>query len=215
MRMIDLTGQRFGRLTVIEYAGQSKQKTAMWKCQCDCGNTVTVRSICLRKGDTQSCGCYAVEQVKKANTKHGMKTRASKPDRIYNIWNSMKGRCQNPNNDDYEHYGGRGIVVCEEWQEFEPFYDLAMANGYEKNLTIDRINVNGNYEPSNCRWADVMVQNNNKNDNRYITANGETHTLAEWGRIAGIKPDTIAKRMKKGWSVEDAVTTPKRGVKHG
>jgi hypothetical protein len=119
----------------------------------------------------------------------------------------MKRRCSNPNYKWYANYGGRGIKVCDEWQKFEPFCDWAMANGYTEELTIDRIDIDGNYSPSNCRWVDMVTQNNNKRTNRLITFNNETHTMKEWSRILGIKYHTLENRLNKyKWSVERAFT---------
>lgn len=120
----------------------------------------------------------------------------------------MKGRCQNPNNDAYKCYGGRGISVCEEWQEFIPFRDWALANGYQKGLTIDRINNNGNYEPSNCRWATRKEQANNRSTNCFLEFNGERKTFKEWSEITGISAKSISLRVNKGWNVERILTEP-------
>ena len=128
-------------------------------------------------------------------------------ERVYRIWKSMKKRCENPNYKWYANYGGRGIRVCDEWQKFEPFYEWATSNGYAENLTIDRIDVNGNYEPNNCRWVDMTTQSNNKRTNRNITFNNETHTMKEWSEILGIKYSTLESRLNKHkWSVEKAFT---------
>ena len=136
------------------------------------------------------------------NYRHGMRHT-----RIYNIWRTMRQRCSNPNCINYHNYGGKGIVVCDEWDKsFEVFYEWAMANGYEDGLTIDRINSNGNYEPSNCRWASYKQQANNKTSNRLVEFNGEVHTLGEWASITGIRLATIWNRLKLGWSIEDALT---------
>lgn len=198
-RFVDLTGNRYGRLTVISRAESKKRKTGgsrtMWNCQCDCGNIVVVDGDHLKSGHSKSCGCIT--------KKHGMFGT-----RIYKIWDSMYQRCYNSNHAAYKDYGGRGITVCDEWlHNFQAFYEWSMSNGYADNLTIDRINVNGNYEPSNCRWATDIEQHNNTRKNRYIEFNGETHTMAEWARITGIKYATLASRIiTKGWSIERALT---------
>ncbi len=147
MGLVDLTGKRFGRLTVIRRDGEDKFLQAMWLCECDCGIKVRVRGRGLRTGNTKSCGCYRNEATIATHTTHGMRHS-----RIYNVWHTIKARCFNENNPSYHLYGGRGITVCDEWREFVPFYEWAMANGYEENLSIVRINNDGNYEPSNCRW---------------------------------------------------------------
>jgi len=134
--------------------------------------------------------------------KHGMTNT-----RLHHIWKSIKQRCYNPNNNRYSNYGGRGITVCDEWRNsFNAFYEWAMANGYADDLTIDRKDTNGNYEPSNCCWATQKEQQNNRRNNCLITHNGETHTLAEWAAITGLKYQTIQRRLKTGWNIKDALT---------
>ena len=203
---IDLTGQRFGRLTVQELAGRDKGGRATWRCLCDCGNTSVVIAYSLRGGHTTSCGCLRRERAReKAATHRGSKTR------LFNIWEQMKKRCGNPSNSGYKNYGGRGITVCEEWaQSFEAFRDWAHANGYRDDLTIDRISNDGNYCPENCHWVTTAEQNSNRRFNHNITHNGETHTLAQWARLTGVKEATLWRRIKRGWSVEKALTTKVR-----
>lgn len=139
----------------------------------------------------------------KGNYRHGMRYT-----RIYNIWKSMQQRCKNPNSINYKNYGAKGVLVCKEWSDnFEAFRDWAMANGYNDNLTIDRINVNGNYEPENCRWVSYKEQANNKSNNRLVEFKGEIHTLGEWSSITGVKLSTIWARLQRGWSIEKTLTT--------
>lgn len=139
------------------------------------------------------------------------KTHGLTNTRLYRIWCNMKTRCYCKTDFHYPRYGARGIVVCTEWKnDFQAFYDWSMSNGYSDDLTIDRIDVNGNYEPQNCRWADNFTQANNTRRNRYYTYNNETHTLTEWSRIVGIKREILKDRIfKLGWSFEDAIKTPK------
>ncbi|MBQ5655948.1 MAG: hypothetical protein IIV14_00755 [Bacteroidaceae bacterium] len=199
---IDLTGQRFGRLVVIEYAGSNNHKRAAWRCLCDCGNQKIVDSGNLRSGNSQSCGCLHNELLSERYTTHG-----ETGSRLYWIWHGMKARCLNAKDKRYGDYGGRGIKVCDEWLSYEGFRDWAMANGYADNLTIDRLEVNGNYEPSNCRWATDVQQSNNKRNNRRITFNGKTQTIKQWADELGVKYNTLYFRIaRSGWDVEKALT---------
>lgn len=201
MSLIDLTGQRFGRLVVVKRVDHEKKGQARWLCRCDCGKEKVVQSYDLRSGNTQSCGCQRQENF--THIVHGHSRK-----RVYAIWKGMKSRCFNENRKCYKDYGGRGITVCDEWKDdFEVFYDWAMANGYSDDLTIDRKDSDGNYDPSNCRWADTLTQANNKGRNVFLEYNGETHTIAEWSRITGINAATIYNRVKKlNWTVEKALT---------
>ena len=189
----DLTGQRFERLTVISRAENSSSGMTKWLCICDCGAERVVFAKHLRSGKTKSCGCYSANATSRRNFKHG-KTKS----RLFSIWQNMKDRCSNPNNDKYTYYGGRGIKVCEMWTlDFMSFHDLEMFNCYKYDLTIDRINNNGIYEPSNCRWATGLCQANNKRNNNVIAYNGKEHTLAEWSRILKINRNTLGTRFNR------------------
>lgn len=151
-KLIDLTGQRFGRLVVIELA-EMRQRKSLWRCRCDCGEMTIKASHHLKEGVSRSCGCLRTER----STTHGKSGT-----RLYRIWQDMKTRCRYPSYSGYKNYGGRGICICAEWEDFAAFQAWALANGYKEHLTIDRINVNGNYEPSNCRWATMQEQAHNK-----------------------------------------------------
>lgn len=158
-KLIDLTGQRFGRLTVIKKVPPTtKQTNARWLCACDCGGVTTVLGITLRKGEARSCGCLKREINRKQLTKHGDCNT-----RLAHIWYGMRARCNNENNPRFRDYGGRGIKLCKEWQEsFEAFRDWSLSHGYKENLTIDRIDNDGWYRPENCRWSTKAEQNKNK-----------------------------------------------------
>lgn len=196
MKKLDLTGQRFGMLTVVLYDSDSKK----WKCKCDCGNLKAVSRGHLKDGHVKSCGCFRSERAIRKNYKHGFYGT-----RIYKIYFGMIQRCENPNNPAYGDYGGRGIKICEEWRGengFLNFYRWAMQNGYSDVLSIDRKLVNGNYEPNNCRWATQGEQCNNVRRNIFVGKN----TLKQECVLLGLNYNTVYMRIKRGWSVADALS---------
>lgn len=205
MKAIDLTGQRFGRLTVIRRCGTSKDGQKVYECRCDCGNIRQIRSGNLRNAHTISCGCLAREKTVQRNrdaAKHG-----GCGTRLYGIWLDMRQRCSWEDSINWHLYGGRGIKVCDEWQDsFESFRDWSLENGYNEERTIDRIDVNGNYCPENCRWATLDEQNNNKRNCVYVTINGITKTVTEWCRETGVSRTAAYSRIRSGWNPADAVT---------
>lgn len=209
MKKIDLTGQRFGRLYVICDGGRTKEKQAMWKCKCDCGNIVTARGGCLRNGHTSSCGCKTREATIKRNYKHG-----DSHTRLHGIWRGILKRtiqCKETN-PDWAKYAGRGISVCAEWaNSFEAFKSWALANGYDDSLSIDRIDYNGNYSPDNCRWASDITQANNRRNNVVVFFNGKSRTIAEWARETGIHYQTLMTRYLNGLSGDDLFAPVKKG----
>ena len=197
-KLIDLTGQRFGRLVVVKRADNSADGRARWLCKCDCGQSKTVLGEHLKKGRTKSCGCAKSESSSKRFKKHG-----GRNSKLYRIWSNMKDRCNNPDCKAYSDYGGRGIKVCKEWlDDFSAFQKWALANGYKEGLTIDRKNNNKGYSPDNCRWVDRKIQGNNKRNCRYITYKGQRKTVAEWSEITGIPHDTLLYRLNHGWETE-------------
>lgn len=199
----DLTGKKFGRLTVICRADNTKSKKVRWLCKCDCGKTTEVVSSNLTVGKTQSCGCLNREHLLQAITKHGMRKS-----RIYNIWLHMIDRCENPKNTNFAFYGGRGITICKEWHDPIIFAKWAKSNGYSDKLTIDRIDVNKGYSPQNCRWASRKVQSRNKRDTRYITYNGKRQSLMDWVDEYNLTEWALRNRIRRGWSIDRALNTP-------
>ena len=194
---VDLTGQRFGRLLVVREDGnRNTSGSILWNCICDCGKEVSVSSGTLRSGKTKSCGCLRRDTFKSIN--------GIPHPRLSSIYWAMKERCYKPYNLAYHNYGGRGIRICDEWLDAEKGHDnfirWALENGYSDDLTIDRIDVNGNYEPSNCRWATKSEQSRNTRRNRYVTYNGEKMCLQKAAELSGIKASTIRSRISYGWS---------------
>lgn len=199
---IDLVGQKFGHLTVIKYFGKTKSRKILWECKCDCGNpnTTIVTGSNLKTGNTISCGCIRKQRLLNSVTKHN-----ERHTKLYGVWCSMKSRCQNPNNASYKNYGGRGICVCEEWQNYTNFMQWSKESGYKENLSIDRIDVNGNYEPFNCRWVDMKTQANNTRQNKYVLYNNKNLTVTQWEEET---KNPVGQRLKQGLSVEQAITLP-------
>lgn len=198
---------KFGRLRVLYRAddliGTSGRKRPAWMCGCECGNKKVIPASNLTRGVTKSCGCLAKELMSKRTKTHG---GWANNDRLYEIWHGMKRRCMQLSYQSYPRYGGRGITICDEWLDYAAFRNWAYTNGYDENAdfgacTLDRIDVNGNYEPSNCRWANAYTQQNNKTSNINITYDGETHSLKEWSRIRGINYETLYSRYKRNWKI--------------
>lgn len=198
-KFVDITGQRFGRLLAINTTEKDKQGRYLWNCQCDCGKTIKSCFSDLKEGKRKSCGCFKRDNIVSFNLKHGNCNT-----RIYKIWAGIKSRCYNSNEANYKNYGGRGIIVCDEWRNnFQAFYNWAILNGYDDNLSIERIDVNGNYCPENCKWATIKEQNSNTRRNILITYNGETKTLKEWSSCLKLNYSTVYSRYKKGNTIEE------------
>lgn len=204
---IDLTNKRFGRLVVLGIA-KHEPKHITWNCKCDCGNEIEIYGANLRKGNTKSCGCYQKEQAtkiiknQKRPAKSPNRTHGLSQEKIYYHWTSMKSRCK-PNYHNHNSYYDKGVKVCDEWKHFEGFRDWAYSHGYNDNLTLDRIDYNGNYEPDNCRWVNWKTQANNKSTNVFITIDGKTKTLKEWSDYYGLNYGMVKARHRKGWSTEE------------
>lgn len=202
-KIIDLTGQRFGRLTVIEKAGVNKHHASLWKCQCDCGGSTVVAGSSLKIGNTRSCGC-----IQRKRTQETLTTHCGSGTRLHRIWKMMKQRCYNKNSADYMRYGGRGITICDEWlNNFAMFQEWSYANGYREYLTIDRIDNDKGYSPDNCRWATEKEQANNRHKTITITYQGETKPLTYWAELKGIPYSVLKARiLKYDWPIERAMT---------
>lgn len=195
-------GKKFNRLTVIGTGYRRGDRPAVL-CECECGNKHIVRRSFLISGAVKSCGCLQREITSKNKTKHG-KTGT----RLYSIWQGMKSRCKYEGSKIYKYYGGRGITYCKEWEKFEPFYKWAMENGYQNNLTLDRIDNDGDYEPDNCRWVTMDVQVKNSRHNKYYKIGDDVKCLSEWCDIFDRNYKTIQSRLTLGWDIEKALTVP-------
>lgn len=200
-------GSKYGKLTTTgKY--EIKNHYAYFECICECGTVKWLKGKDLNYGSYKSCGCYGKEQRRKSTIKHNLSNS-----RLYGIWNDMRTRCNKAYTNNYLNYGGRGISVCSEWDNtndgFLNFYNWAIKNGYKEHLTIDRINVNGNYEPSNCRWATMAEQSRNKRNNRYFIIDGIKKTMTDLAKDNGINPKTLQGRIDRGYSIEDAISKEK------
>lgn len=207
---IDLTGNRYGKLTVLEFLYKRENKHLMWKCVCDCGGEAIVQGNNLKTGHTSSCGCIRLNR----HTKHGH-TKDYKKSPEYRIWGSMKSRCYNPNNKEYHNYGGRGIKVCERWLDKEKgFLNFISDMGSRpKGKWLDRVENDGDYIYNNCDWTTPQAQQNNRRNNHVITFRGESLTISQWSKRLNINPKTLANRLTQySWSEERALTTPVRGI---
>lgn len=191
-------GYRQNKLTVTGIV--FKNKRYLWECQCDCGNTTIVYPQQMITGRQKACRCGKSVTFHEMHYKHG-----GAGTRLYEIWCSMKKRCNNPHARNYARYGGRGITVCSEWEQFEPFRDWALSVGYAEALTLERKDVNGNYCPENCTWIPQKRQARNRTSNKNIQINGETHTLVEWCEIRKLNYSTVYSRIRRGATPEVAL----------
>lgn len=204
----DISGNKYGRLTVIGFSYDQHN----WKCICDCGNIKMIGSWDLTHGYVKSCGCLKKELLSKRLTTHNMSGT-----RLYNIWTGTKSRCYNQRYEAHKNYGTRGITVCDEWKNnFMSFYNWAINNGYRDDLTLDRINNNGDYEPSNCRWVTIGEQADNRRNSRRITYGRKTQTLKQWSNELGLDYKLLYNRLYKlKWSVEKSFVTQPKKAKGG
>lgn len=211
--VIDLTGQKFGRWTVIKEVGRNKSGGATWLCVCDCGAERVLDGRSLREGTSKSCGCIQKDPdyvFPKPNLTHG-----GRNERLYQVWRGMIDRCHNSKSKYYKYYGERGITVCDEWRyDYASFRSWAFENGYNPDAkkyecTIDRIDNDKGYFPDNCAWRNQTEQSNNRSNNHILTFNGESLSISEWARKIGIRKDTLRRRIVNyGWTIERALTTP-------
>lgn len=210
-RFNNLIGRKFGRLEVLEFIGRrigrrrngASHRSFYWRCICECGTHRIAMGGNLVKGNIVSCGCFQRELLSANRRTHGL---TKTPE--YKVWGSMIDRCTNPKNDCWGRYGGRGISICPEWRRsFETFLADIGPRPTRKH-TLDRINNNGNYEPSNCRWATQTTQSRNKRNNRILTFNGATLCVVDWANITGLNPCTIYARLDAGWTAERTLTEP-------
>lgn len=198
------SGMRFNALTVIR---RMPVDGSIWLVRCDCGVTKTMLHGSIVRA--KSCGCLTKEILRKARTTHGMAILKTS---TYLTWRSMRTRCLKPWHKSYKDYGGRGIKICDSWLKFENF--LADMGEKPEGMQLDRVDNNGNYEPSNCRWATPMQNCNNRRSSHYIEHNGERRTISQWARVKGIPRDTLSFRLESGWSVAEAMTTPVKRQKN-
>lgn len=204
-KKLDLLGQRFGRLVVLEEVERRDNGGRVkWLCKCDCGKKVEVVGKDLKNGHTQSCGCLRQELLGNRSRKHGMSKTA-----LYHVWDNMMSRCYRKSCSHYHNYGGRGITVCEEWaRDRNSFFEWARHSGYKENLQLDRINNDGNYEPANCRFVTSQQNGRNTRWNKVIIYKGRSKCLAEWAEELGFSYDILKRRLLQGWEIERAFTSP-------
>lgn len=198
-KIIDMTSKRIGLLLVIERSASNKTGQARWLCQCDCGNTLVVQGNHLRSGHTQSCGCLARLINRDRQFKHGDSFTPT-----HRAWTKMKSRCLNPSDKSYKYYGGRGITVCQRWLDYNAFL-ADMGPKPTSGHSLDRINVNGSYEPGNCRWASKTQQARNMRKTVYLSVDGQTIPLADLAETLGIRLETLRSRLLRGWTADEII----------
>lgn len=203
-KIVEMTGMRYGRWTVLRRAENSAYgRLSHWHCRCDCGEERSVNGQTLRLGRSRGCGCERLE-ILRARAKHGH-NRVGNKTKTYKVWQGMRGRCTNPKIKCFSRYGGRGITVCERWSSFEAF--LADMGPCPPRLTLERIDNDRGYEPGNCKWATRSEQNRNTRNNVVIEFMGERRCVTDWAKHIGVSLGTLRDRLRKGWPVERALTT--------
>jgi hypothetical protein len=200
-RTQDLTGLAFGLLTVVEFAGRDEHGRARWRSRCRCGGEAVSEAYNLKSANTASCGCVRRQKITAASRKHGQKGTP-----LYQRWKGMIQRTTDPKAKKFDAYGGRGIKVCDRWRSFENFA-ADMGPTFREDLTLERLNVNGDYEPTNCTWATMTDQARNRRNNHVITWQGETMALAAWEEALGLPRRILSGRLRRGWSIERALRT--------
>lgn len=205
MGLIDITGKRFGRYVVLRFAGKNKHNQSTWLCRCDCGREKVVQGLALKSGRTKSCGCLSAEKrraklIKHGHTAHGVVTQE------YSAWTNMRNRCNNPNDDRFADYGGRGITVCERWNDFDKFL-ADMGQKPSDDHQLDRKDNDRGYSPDNCRWATRKQQQRNMRSNRLVSYSGETRSVTEWAERLEINAITLWARLNRGWTIDEAMNT--------
>lgn len=199
----NLLGQKFNRLIVTRFSGVDHKSHALWECLCDCGKTKVIKASSMVRGMTKSCGCMLAEcHTARKGQRTGLRNRV-----LYKMWSAMVNRCHNPKRPNYVYYGARGISVCNEWRTSFEQFESDIGPRPTAIHSIDRIDVNGNYEPTNCRWATPTEQGRNRRSNRFLEFNGERLTISEWANRLGVTVRTISCRIESGWVAQDIFTT--------
>lgn len=199
-RRIDIQGEQFGNITVLENAGVDNGGNSLWKCKCTCGREIIRSYSNIVRSAGVGCKECKNEYLRKTHYKHG-----DTDTRLHNIWLHMRHRCQSTTDADYKNYGERGIAVCDEWQEYQAFKEWALSNGYADDLTIERVNVDDGYNPSNCKWIPKGEQTNNRRNTKYFTINGTRKTLSDWCKEYGQNGELVRARLKYGFDIKDAL----------
>lgn len=208
-KVINLTNHKYNMLTIIEFSHVTSHG-AYWKCKCDCGTIKIIHGSSVKAGMIKSCGCLQVKQSRELCVKRNTTHNESNKNPLYAVWKTMRQRCNNPKNHDYRWYGAKGISICSEWNNYIAFYDWSLLSGYQKGLTIDRIDFTKGYQSSNCRWIPIIQQQKTKSNCKILTYNNRTQTLPQWADEIGLQQSTLWSRIYKyNWTIEQALTIKK------